>query len=115
MAFLIERYAGAFPLWLAPEQVRILPIADRHREYARQVGEALRARGVRVQIDGSSERTGHKIRQAQLMKIPYMLVVGDREEQQKSVAVRSRAQGDEGAHALGAFIDRLVEEVSARR
>ena len=115
MAFLIERYAGAFPLWLAPEQVRILPIADRHLGYARQVAEALRARGLRVQIDSSSERTGHKIRQAQLMKIPYMLVVGDREEQQQSVAIRSRAQGDEGAHPLGAFIDRLLEEVSARR
>jgi threonyl-tRNA synthetase len=115
MAFLIERYAGAFPLWLAPEQVRILPIADRHLGYAQQLAEALRARGVRVQIDGSSERTGHKIREAQLMKVPYMLVVGDREQQQQAVAVRSRAKGDEGVHPLGAFIDRVVEEVSARR
>ena len=115
MAFLIELYAGAFPLWLAPEQVRILPIADRHLAYAGRVAETLRARGLRVEIDGSSERTGHKIREAQLMKVPYMLVVGDREEQQQSVAVRSRAKGDEGVHPLGAFIDRLAEEVAAKR
>jgi len=114
MAFLIERYAGAFPLWLAPEQVRVIPIADRHLAYARRVADALQGRGIRLQIDSSSERTGHKIRDAQVMKVPYMLVVGDREEKQEAVSVRSRAKGDEGAHPLTAFIDRVTEEISTR-
>ncbi|HKV43070.1 MAG TPA: threonine--tRNA ligase [bacterium] len=115
MAFLIETYAGAFPLWLAPEQVRVLPIADRHLAYARRVQEALRARGIRAEVDHSSERTGHKIREAQLMKVPYMLVVGNREEEQGTVAVRSRGAGDEGVQALQAFEDRLAKEIAARR
>jgi threonyl-tRNA synthetase len=114
MAFLIERYAGAFPLWLAPEQVRVIPIADRHLAYAGRVAAALQGRSIRVQIDSSSERTGHKIRDAQVMKVPYMLVVGDREEKQEAVSVRSRAKGDEGAHPLTAFIDRVTEEISTR-
>jgi threonyl-tRNA synthetase len=114
MAFLIENYAGAFPLWLAPEQVRVLPIADRHLGYGRRVADALQGRGVRVQIDSSSERTGHKIREAQLMKVPYMLVVGDREEQQQTVAVRSRTKGDEGVVPLAAFVDRVAEEGASR-
>ena len=115
MAFLIELYAGAFPLWLAPEQVRVLPIADRHLAYARRVQEALRGAGIRAGVDASSERTGHKIREAQLMKVPYMLVVGNREEEQETVAVRSRGAGDEGAAPLAAFTDRLVREIASRR
>ena len=115
MAFLIELYAGAFPLWLAPEQVRVLPIADRHLAYARRVQDALRGAGIRVGVDASSERTGHKIREAQLMKVPYMLVVGNREEEQETVAVRSRGGGDEGAVPLAAFTDRLVTEIASRR
>ncbi len=115
MAFLIEAYAGAFPLWLAPEQVRILPIADRHLGYAQRVQEVLRSRGVRVEVDRSSERTGHKIREAQVMKVPYMLIVGDREEAEGLVSVRSRARGDEGSGPLAAFVERVVEEIAARR
>ncbi len=115
MAFLIEAYAGAFPLWLAPEQVRVLPIADRHMAYARRVEDILRSRGVRVEVDSRSERTGHKIREAQLMKVPYMLVVGDREEQQQTVAVRSRGKGDEGVLPLAGFVERVVEEAASRR
>jgi len=114
MAFLIEQYAGAFPLWLAPEQVRVLPIADRHLAYAERVREALAARGVRVEVDASSERTGHKIREAQLMKVPYMLIVGDREERDTTVAVRSRARGDEGSHGLAAFVSRVADEIASR-
>jgi len=114
MAFLIEQYAGAFPLWLAPEQVRVLPIADRHFAYAEKVREALAARGVRVEVDASSERTGHKIREAQLMKVPYMLIVGDREERDTTVAVRSRARGDEGSHGLAAFVSRVADEIASR-
>ena len=115
MAFLIEAYGGAFPLWLAPEQVRVLPIADRHVAYARRVEEVLRGRGIRAEVDGSSERTGHKIRAAQLMKVPYMLIVGDREEQAQNVAVRSRAKGDEGVVPLAGFVERVVEEAASRR
>jgi threonyl-tRNA synthetase len=115
MAFLIEQYAGAFPLWLAPEQVRVLPIADRHLGYARRVAEALREKGIRVEVDATSERTGHKIREAQLMKIPYMLVVGDREEAQNAVAVRSRAKGDEGTQPLAQLVERVTAEAAARQ
>jgi threonyl-tRNA synthetase len=115
MAFLIEAYAGAFPLWLAPEQVRILPIADRHAGYARRVAAMLRERGIRAEVDDSSERTGHKIREAQLMKVPYMLVVGDREEAQGAVSIRSRAGGDEGSHPLDTFVERVVTENAERR
>lgn len=115
VAFLIEIHAGAFPVWLAPEQVRVLPIADRHRAYAERVREALRRRDVRVTVDTTSERTGHKIREAQLMKVPYMLVVGDREAERETVAVRSRAKGDEGVQLLSEFIDRVSEEIAARR
>ena len=115
MAFLIEAYAGAFPLWLAPEQVRVLPIADRHLGYAQRVQELLRSRGVRVEVDRSSERTGHKIREAQLMKVPYMLIVGDREEAEGLVSVRGRARGDEGSGPLAAFVERVAEEIAARR
>ncbi len=115
VAFLIEMYAGAFPLWLAPEQARILPIADRHLAYARRVQEALRVRGVRADVDASSERTGHKVREAQLLKIPYMLVVGDREQDEGAVAVRSRDRGDEGPAPLDAFAERITREIAARR
>ena len=115
MAFLIEQYAGAFPLWLAPEQVRVLPIADRHLAYARGAADALRQHSIRAEVDASSERTGHKIREAQLMKVPYMLVVGDREEAQNTVAVRSRAKGDEGTQPLGAFVERVAAEAAARQ
>jgi threonyl-tRNA synthetase len=115
MAFLIEAYAGAFPLWLAPEQVRVLPIADRHLGYAQRVQEVLRSRGVRAEVDLSSERTGHKIREAQLMKVPYMLIVGDREEAEGLVSVRSRARGDEGSGPLAAFVERVAAEIAARQ
>jgi threonyl-tRNA synthetase len=115
MAFLIEAYAGAFPLWLAPEQVRVLPIADRHVAFARQVQDTLRHRGVRAEVDASSERTGHKIREAQLMKVPYMLIVGDREEQAGTVSVRSRDKGDEGSPPLALLVDRIAAEIAARR
>ena len=113
-AFLIEEYAGAFPLWLAPEQVRVIPIADRHLGYAATVQAALASHQLRVEVDATSERTGHKIRAAQLFKVPYMLVVGDREQQAGAVAVRSRARGDEGAMPLEAFVARVVEENATR-
>src|SRR3954454_14890979 len=97
IAILIEHYAGAFPLWLAPLQAIVLPIADRHADYARSVRRQLTAAGLRVQVDERQEKIGYKIREAQLQKVPYMLVVGDREAADGLVAVRSRAGGDLGS------------------
>lgn len=111
---LIEHYAGAFPLWLAPEQVRVLPIADRHVLYAEQVAERLRSTGMRVDVDRSNERIAYKVRQAQAMKVPYMLVAGDKEAAGAAVAVRSRSAGDLGPMPLDAFITRLQDEIAAK-
>ena len=107
-AILIEHYAGAFPLWLAPEQIRVLPITDRVNDYGDSVRKACAAAGLRAKLDGRSEKIGAKIRDAQLQKIPVMLVVGDREAEQGTVAVRSRKNGDEGAVPLAAFVERAV-------
>jgi threonyl-tRNA synthetase len=115
MAFLIEHYAGDFPVWLAPEQVRLLPIADRHLEYAREVRDRLAGRGMRVELDTSNERIGYKIRHAQLEHVPYMLVVGDKEASSGQVAVRSRSSGDLGPMPVEAFIERIAQEVTTRR
>ena len=115
IALLIEQYAGAFPLWLAPVQVRILNIADRHAEYGRTVRERLVAAGFRVELDDRREKIGLKIREAQLQKIPRMLVIGDREVENGTVAVRSRTQGDLGASALDGLIRTLEEEVRLKR
>ncbi len=114
MAFLIEHYAGAFPLWLSPAQVKILPIADRHFEYARLVMGKLQAAGLRVELDDRSERLPAKIRDAQMEKIPYMLVIGDKEMSAESVAVRSR-NGDEGSVEIATFCERLVREVAEKK
>ena len=115
IALLIEQYAGAFPLWLAPVQVRILNIADRHAEYGRTVRERLAAAGFRVELDDRREKIGLKIREAQLQKIPRMLVIGDREVENGTVAVRSRTRGDLGASALEELIRTLEEEVRLKR
>jgi threonyl-tRNA synthetase len=114
IAILIEHYAGAFPLWLAPIQARVLPIADRHTPYARQVHDHLAAAGLRVELDDRQEKIGYKIREAQVQKIPYMLVTGDREAAERTVAVRTRAGGDQGARPLDEFIAAAVEEARTR-
>jgi threonyl-tRNA synthetase len=114
MALLIEQYEGRFPLWLAPEQVRVLPIADRHLAYAHEVRARLEAAGLRAEVDRSNDRISYKIRQAQVFKVPYMAVVGDREAAAGAVAVRSRGSGDEGAVPVGAFVERLVREVQQK-
>lgn len=106
----IEHVAGEFPVWLAPVQVRVLPIADRHIPYAQQVVAALAERDFRVELDDSAATLNHKIRDAELLKIPYMLVVGDREQESGQVAVRSRDEGDLGPVPLEAFVSRLDEE-----
>ncbi len=112
IAFLIEHYAGKFPLWLAPVQVKILPIADRHEEYARHVAEHLK--DFRVEIDQTNDTVGKKIRSAQLEQVPYMLVVGDKELEQGTVAVRSRDGGDQETLAIPAFGEKLARHLTER-
>ncbi len=114
IAILIEHFAGAFPVWLAPVQVRVLPITDRHAAYGREVAETLRRAGVRAEFDGRNEKVGYKIREAQVQKIPYMLVVGDREVESGTVSVRHRAKGDLGAASLEGFADRILGEINAK-
>ena len=109
---LVEHYAGAFPLWLAPVQAMVIPIADRHVEYAQKVAADLRADGFRVQVDDRNEKTGYKIREAQVTKIPYMLVVGDREAESEAVSVRSRADGDKGAIGVSDLVSQLKKELT---
>jgi threonyl-tRNA synthetase len=115
IAILIEHFAGAFPLWLAPEQVRVLPITDRALDYGKQVRSACAAKGLRVTLDERGEKIGAKIRDAQLQKVPYMLVLGDREAAEGTVAVRSRKEGDLGARPLQDFLDRAADEVRSRK
>jgi len=115
IALLIEHYAGAFPLWLAPLQVRVLPIADRHAAYGRTVVDRLAAAGLRAELDERQEKIGYKIREAQLQKIPYMLVIGDREAAEGTVAVRTRTGGDQGAQGVDQFVAAALEEVRTRR
>jgi len=115
IAMLIEHYAGAFPLWLAPVQVAVLPLADRHLEWAEAVRARLAEAGLRVEVDDRVAKIGYKIREAQLQKVPYMLVLGDREAAEKTVAVRSRTAGDLGARALEDFVSMAGDEVAHRR
>jgi len=115
IAILTEHFAGAFPLWLAPEQVRVLPISERQLDYAKSVESRLKEAGLRATFDERGEKIGYKIREAQLMKIPYMLIVGDKEAQSGTVSVRSRAGGDRGAVDLSAFIEAASAEVEEKR
>ncbi len=114
MAYLIELYGGAFPLWLAPVQAVVIPIADRHNEYAQSVVDDLRAEGLRAELDDRGERMQAKIRDAQLQKVPYMLIVGDREQEANAAAVRQRDGSDLGAIPVFQVIDRLKDEVAAK-
>ena len=109
---LLEHYAGAFPLWLAPVQAVIIPIADRHLEYAEKVRDQLAAQNIRVEIDGRSERMNLKIRNAQQQKIPYMLVVGDKEAEADAVAVRLRDETNLGAMPVAELLERLQDELN---
>ena len=111
IGILIEHFAGAFPTWLAPVQVRVLPISDKYIAYADKVADALEQAGIRTEADKKSEKIGYKIREAQLQKIPYMLVVGEKEEAEGKVSVRSRWAGDEGQKALEEFIASVTEEI----
>ncbi|MEG2038965.1 MAG: threonine--tRNA ligase, partial [Oscillospiraceae bacterium] len=111
IALLLEKYAGALPMWLSPEQVRVLPIGDSQSEYAKEVVRKLKAAGLRCEIDERREKIGYKIREAQLEKVPYMLVIGDKEMQADSIAVRSRKDGDKGVITVDEFIKDACEEV----
>jgi threonyl-tRNA synthetase len=114
IAILIEHYAGAFPLWLAPVQVMLLPISDRHLGYAAQVRDQLKAAGLRTVLDERQEKIGYKIRGAQLQKVPYMLVVGDRESENGTVSVRDRTSGDLGSRSVAEFVGAALEEIARK-
>jgi threonyl-tRNA synthetase len=114
LAWLIEKYAGMFPTWLCPEQVRILPISDKYKDYADQVLAKLQDDGILATIDSRSEKIGYKIREARLDRIPYMLVVGEKEEAAGVVSVRSRYEGDEGQKETSAFIDQICKEIRTK-
>ena len=111
ISFLIEETKGAIPTWLSPVQVKILPIADRHLDYANEVKKELLKEHIRVEVDDRSEKVGYKIREAQLQKVPYMLILGDKEQEAKAVGVRARQEGDIGAMELDKFIQRIKEEI----
>ena len=114
IGILIEHFAGAFPTWLAPVQVKVLPISEKYMDYANKVMNDLKDAGIRTEIDDRAEKIGYKIREARLQKIPYMLVVGAKEEEEGKVSVRSRFMGDEGAKDLNEFIDSVKEEIKNR-
>lgn len=114
LAWLIEKYAGLFPTWLCPEQVRVLPISEKYGEYAEKVQAQLKANGIRSSVDNRSEKIGYKIREARLAKVPYMLVVGAKEEEDQVVSVRSRYLGDEGQKPLNDFINDICREIRTK-
>ena len=114
LAWLIEKYAGLFPTWLCPEQVRVLPISDKYADYAKKVEAELKNNGVLCTVDGRAEKIGYKIREARLDRVPYMLVVGQKEEEEGVVSVRSRYQGDEGQKPLATFVDEICKEIRTK-
>jgi len=114
IGIITEHFAGAFPTWLAPVQVKVIPISEKHTAYAAEVLSKLEARGIRAEADTRNEKMGYKIREAQLQKIPYMLVVGDKEAEAGTVSLRSRNNGDEGTVSIDEFIARICEETESR-
>jgi threonyl-tRNA synthetase len=114
IGILIEHYGGEFPLWLAPVQARVLPIADRHIEYAREVAAELHDAGIRAGVDERTESIGKKIREGELHKVPYMLIVGDNEQSERKVAVRKHREGDLGASSIDDFSGSLSAAILAR-
>jgi threonyl-tRNA synthetase len=115
MGILIEHYAGEFPLWLAPLQALVLPVSDRHADYAQRVAGRLVAEGLRARVDDRGESIGRKIRDAELAKVPYMLVVGDREAESNGAALRRHGEGDLGTLAVDEIAARLFAEAAERR
>lgn len=115
LAWLIEKYAGKFPTWMCAEQVRVLPISDKYDDYAQKVCKTLKKAGIDATVDSRSEKIGFKIREARLDKLPYMLVVGQQEEADNTVSVRSRFAGDEGVKTLDSFIADITEEIRTKQ
>ena len=114
LAWLIEKYAGKFPTWLCPEQVRVLPISEKYMDYAQKVEAELKKNDIDVTVDNRSEKIGYKIREARMDKLPYMLIVGQQEEEDGLVSVRSRFAGDEGQKPLQEFIDQICKEIRTK-
>ena len=115
IGFLLEHYAGKFPVWLAPLQVKVLPISDKFMDYAQSVKQVLRQAGVRVEVDDRSEKIGKKIRDTELMKVPYMLVIGEKEMNEQQLSVRRQGKGDVGTVSLQSFIETIKEEIHQRK
>lgn len=114
LALLIEKYAGAFPLWLAPVQVKLLPIADRHHDKIYEVKKQLEAKGLRCEVDDRSEKIGYKIREAQMEKVPYMVLLGDKDIENQTISIRGRKEGDLGATTVEEFIEKMLQEIESK-
>ncbi|MEO7265139.1 MAG: His/Gly/Thr/Pro-type tRNA ligase C-terminal domain-containing protein, partial [Ferruginibacter sp.] len=114
IGFLLEHYAGKFPAWLAPLQVKILPISDKFMDYANTILQTLKKADIRAEIDDRNEKIGKKIRDTEIQKVPYMLVVGEKEMNEESVSVRRQGKGDEGIKKMAAFVQELKEEIEER-
>ncbi len=114
LALLIEKYAGAFPLWLAPVQVKLLPIADRHLDYLYEIKKQLEQKGIRAEVDTRSEKVGYKIREAQLEKVPYMIVAGDKDIENNTISLRHRSEGDLGSMSLETFLEKAMAEIESK-
>ena len=114
LALLIEKYAGAFPMWLAPTQVKLLPIADRHLDYIYEVKAKLEEKGIRCEVDDRSEKIGYKIREAQLEKVPYTILCGDKDIEGNVISVRSRKKGDMGAMTVEQYLEMIMEEIETK-
>ena len=115
IGILIEHYAGAFPVWLAPTQVKILPISEKQMDYAVELRKKFKKAGIRVELDESNEKIGYKIRKAQMEKVPYMCVIGEKEVQEQTVSVRDRSQGDLGSRNVDEFITHIQELSESRK
>ena len=115
IGFLLEHYAGKFPTWLAPVQVKVLPISDKFLDYANSVSDKLKKADIRCEVDDRSEKIGKKIRDTELLKVPYMLVVGEKEMNENMVAVRRQGKGDTGVKSVDDFLNEIVEEVKERK
>jgi len=115
IGILIEHYGGRFPVWLAPVQVKVLSVSEKSREYANSIYDRMKAAGIRCEVDNRDEKIGYKIREAQLQKAPYMLVIGEKEVENGNLTVRSRDKGDLGAMDVQAFIDQVLKQTAERQ
>ena len=115
LALLLEKYAGALPLWIAPVQVTVLPVSNLFEEYAAQVRDRLQAAGIRVELDARNEKIGYRVREAQLSKVPYMAIVGGDEQDAGTVSVRARKEGDGGLMPIEDFIQKLLQEIAEKK